>query len=429
MTFIIERFLGMGGFGVAVLIKDDFSGKRLVVKIVKRNGEVVNEKIILEEILQKKCFRHLLCLENYFEYKNFIIFVTDYLPGITLDKFIRECRAVREEDFEYIMFQLLYTLDYLHNTLNIAHLDLKPSNIMINPETFDIWIIDYGISCFRETCTVSGTLNYMSIENFLAFKNRSPLPKEFLKTGDIFSLGIVLLELFLGSNPYSIKYQPGKMPYGEFNVNPIRKCIRNFRTQTQADLMKIIQSMLNVDPKKRPTPKDIYLGFTTSLERYKSQNIQQFITQFKSENIFPEIKYSIIYTILDFLIELPRKYTILEEMAIVFKRLENKKFTDLDNILNDIYDERIDKIETNGNSSTIETSITSSDKSYMETSIDTSDMESDITSSDSVISNDMSLDNVLENLEKDKSVYIESQKSKNLYDLKTLDAVLKEIED
>lgn len=34
------------------------------------------------------------------------------------------------------------------NELNMVHRDLKPENIMVNPETLDIKIIDFGLSAF-----------------------------------------------------------------------------------------------------------------------------------------------------------------------------------------------------------------------------------------------------------------------------------------
>jgi len=47
--------------------------------------------------------------------------------------------------FKYIARQMLMGLAHIH-AANIVHCDIKAENVLINPETFDVKIIDFGLS-------------------------------------------------------------------------------------------------------------------------------------------------------------------------------------------------------------------------------------------------------------------------------------------
>lgn len=51
----------------------------------------------------------------------------------------------------------------------MLHRDLKPSNIILNPDTFEIKVIDFGLAIqlsdfVEEETTLCGTPNYMAPE-------------------------------------------------------------------------------------------------------------------------------------------------------------------------------------------------------------------------------------------------------------------------
>lgn len=113
-----------------------------------------------------------------------------------------------------VMFNVLKAMYSLHE-MNIAHGDLKPENILINPDTYKIQIIDFGLSCFTEwnvdsvekseidtnkSCNVRGTVNYNSPEMLNNMGKKSSV--DFIKKADVFSLGVIFFKLANGTYPY-----------------------------------------------------------------------------------------------------------------------------------------------------------------------------------------------------------------------------------
>ncbi|ARV62613.1 serine/threonine protein kinase [Nostocales cyanobacterium HT-58-2] len=107
-------------------------------------------------------------------------------------------------NFLKIAIQLSSTLAQLHQN-NILHKDIKPDNILINPKTGQVEIIDFGISSrlSRENQTVSnpnlleGTLAYMSPEQ-TGRMNRSIDYRT-----DFYSLGVTFYEMLTGQLPFA----------------------------------------------------------------------------------------------------------------------------------------------------------------------------------------------------------------------------------
>lgn len=98
-----------------------------------------------------------------------------------------------------IFQQVLCGLAYLNTCLKQMHRDIKPDNILINKKGF-VKVTDFGISKqyggeeTEKARTFVGTLTYMSPERMEG--------ENYSYAGDIWSLGIMLIELVTGKFPY-----------------------------------------------------------------------------------------------------------------------------------------------------------------------------------------------------------------------------------
>ena len=152
------------------------------------------------------------------KYLNYLI-VTEYIEGYNLEDYLKRLirDSVTSEEYEgkilendkigWIIKGIFEGMIQLHKN-NIAHRDLKLDNIMYNPETNKIKIIDFGLSCiqshesFNLKCKgIVGAFVARSPELFIASENIKILGQnnndyetDYLKQ-DSWSMGVILYVL------------------------------------------------------------------------------------------------------------------------------------------------------------------------------------------------------------------------------------------
>jgi predicted ATPase/serine phosphatase RsbU (regulator of sigma subunit)/tRNA A-37 threonylcarbamoyl transferase component Bud32 len=139
-------------------------------------------------------------LENY--QNSLALFLEDF-GGESLDRYLQS-RKIEIREFLEIAIQLAEILGQL-NRKNIIHKDIKPQNILINPQTKQVKITDFSIASIlsKENQTISnpnlleGTLAYISPEQ-TGRMNRSIDYRT-----DFYSLGITLYEILVGQLPFN----------------------------------------------------------------------------------------------------------------------------------------------------------------------------------------------------------------------------------
>lgn len=139
-NYEIKEFIGKGKFASVFRGTNLKTGKIVAIKIIPSG----NMKEV--EILQR-----LNLLSDYFfdQNKNLVI-VTEYLPGVTLQRFmIQNNKSELPSDVLWnLIFQLLLNLKRIHDS-DIAHGDIKADNIIID-QNLKIQIIDFGLSCVKQ---------------------------------------------------------------------------------------------------------------------------------------------------------------------------------------------------------------------------------------------------------------------------------------
>lgn len=130
---------------------------------------------------------------------------------------------------------------YAHNNL-IIHRDIKPSNLLIDHQG-TIKVIDFGIgqivSKHQKTSTQVYTKNSASPEQILG-QNVS------IQT-DVFSLGAVLLELLVNTNPLPETNITNYNPQND--AKHVNKLLKS--SSLDSDLKNIIQTAMHIDTSKR----------------------------------------------------------------------------------------------------------------------------------------------------------------------------------
>ncbi|KAF5185175.1 Mitogen-activated protein kinase kinase [Thalictrum thalictroides] len=138
-----------------------------------------------------------------------ISILLEYMDSGTLDNVLKTTGTFSEVSISNIALQVLNGLNYLHKQ-KIVHRDIKPANLLVNSK-MEVKIADFGVSKMMsrtlDSCdSYVGTCAYMSPERF------DPDTYGANYNGyaaDIWSLGLTLVELFVGHFPL---LPPGAKP-------------------------------------------------------------------------------------------------------------------------------------------------------------------------------------------------------------------------
>jgi serine/threonine protein kinase len=129
--------------------------------------------------------------------------VQDYFDGIPLDKLAQANKAVSLNAFFTIACNLACALEKIQEA-GIIHGGIKPHNILVNPGTLEIRLIDFiSVLDVREVSHfiynpefIRGTLAYASPEQTGRMNHR------VVFSSDLYSLGIVFYEMLTGNLPF-----------------------------------------------------------------------------------------------------------------------------------------------------------------------------------------------------------------------------------
>ncbi|MEG3894323.1 MULTISPECIES: AAA family ATPase [unclassified Microcoleus] len=137
-------------------------------------------------------------------YQNGYALIVEDFGGISLKEWTGKGKTVPSlVEFFQIAIDLCNTLDILSRQ-RIIHKDIKPANILINPETKQVKLIDFSIASLlpRETQTLmspnvlEGTLSYLSPEQ------TGRMNRGLDYRTDFYSLGVTFYELLTGKLPF-----------------------------------------------------------------------------------------------------------------------------------------------------------------------------------------------------------------------------------
>lgn len=133
------------------------------------------------------------------ENHEYVYIIMNYIPNKDLKTYIRSTKfSVEPEIIKSIAQDLLDLIKYFNQT-GIIHRDIKAENIIFNPATHQITLIDFGLSrvigdgeqIYNEPF---GTLGYAAPEILLGEKYDSSI--------DLFSIGVLIYLLYFGVLPF-----------------------------------------------------------------------------------------------------------------------------------------------------------------------------------------------------------------------------------
>jgi hypothetical protein len=199
----LSRLLGQGGMGSVYAGMDRLTGQPVAVKML-RSSLSDNPQALLRARREAELavrLRHpqlVQTLDITDDPDGSPVLVMELLDGSTLANRIQETGCMAGSEVAAIGKLLTEALDYLASE-GIARIDLKPSNIMIQPARGPV-IIDLGVARDLEATNLTGARSIVGTPMYMApelLTGDKPDPRV-----DIYSLGLVLYYCLVGRNPW-----------------------------------------------------------------------------------------------------------------------------------------------------------------------------------------------------------------------------------
>lgn len=279
--------IGKGGEGNIYLVQNKYNEK-FAYKCFAENVDQIdftskefkrleNELVFFEKLKHPLIlYAHGVIYEKEKERISFGIKVD--LMDLDLRKFIKENKNSSYKTKTKICIEIINALIFIHQQ-NVVHNDLKPENVLLKkgstPQEFTVRISDFGCAqIVQNEANLKGiTYLYASPEYLLSSleSSESPVYKPNLKN-DIWAFGLIIYELFVGEFYDKIPYLKifdnlttqneesfEKLKFSIYENQSLSQYLTNdiFQNVENKNIKTIIDSCLQIDPKKRPNAFEI----------------------------------------------------------------------------------------------------------------------------------------------------------------------------
>jgi serine/threonine protein kinase len=218
------------------------TGEKVIVKSVyTKRYKKLKEANILKKLIQVPGV--VKYLDHYHIDHSGYFLVLEYFGKMTLKRFLAQnVYPIQENDVHFIFKQIVSVVQSCFNC-NILHRNLKPNNILINPETLKIKITNFNAAmCFNDE----------KEEIFTSLNTEIAPPEYFTKRVYepnglyVWSMGLLLYKMIFNREPFTCAKDVVRKP-----------CSIQSKYPLSIDVQLLISWMLTKSPKKRPTINEL----------------------------------------------------------------------------------------------------------------------------------------------------------------------------
>lgn len=228
VSYMAERVVGTGSFGVVFQAKCLESGEQVAIKKVLQDKRYKNRELQIMRLLDhsnvvqlKHCFYSTT--EKDEVYLNLVL---EYVPETVYRVLKHYNRMGQHMPVIYVQlytYQICRALNYIHSVIGVCHRDIKPQNLLVNPHTHQVKLCDFGSA----KMLVPGEPN---ISYICSRYYRAPElifgATEYTTAIDMWSVGCVMAELLLGQPLFP----------GESGVDQLVEIIKILGTPTREEI-------------------------------------------------------------------------------------------------------------------------------------------------------------------------------------------------
>ncbi|MBD2248118.1 ATP-binding sensor histidine kinase [Nostoc sp. FACHB-888] len=179
--------------------------KPVILKVLKEDYPTSQELARYKqeyELTRNLNFEGAIKVYGLDSYQRTLVLIIEDFAGISLDRWFQE-KPLAFEIFFPVAIEIVKSLGNIH-AAHLIHKDINPANIVFNPTTKQLKIIDFGIAtvlkqedpCLKNPYIIEGTLAYISPEQ----TRRMNRPLDYRT--DFYSLGVTFYQLLTGQLPF-----------------------------------------------------------------------------------------------------------------------------------------------------------------------------------------------------------------------------------
>ena len=250
--YTIIEAIGKGGMGEVFAAADAELGRKVAMKFVRAGIRFQPEAAdrLEREARSASILNHpnLVTVYDILRSDLEIALVSEFVEGKSLRAFCGTPQPSKQVIFWSA--QIARGLTAAHRS-GIVHGDIKPENIMARPDGY-IKVLDFGLAHRHGARDLWGDMPVGSIGYMSPEQTRGEI---LLPATDVFSLGVVMVELLTGKHPF---LRDGAAP----TTRAIREPEALFLTGIDPKLAKgslapLIRRMLHRDPAERPSAAEV----------------------------------------------------------------------------------------------------------------------------------------------------------------------------
>jgi serine/threonine protein kinase len=195
----IIELIGRGGTADTYRATDHTLGRDVAVKVLVDRSDDTNARLLAEaRAMARLNHQRIVAIYDAGEWEGLSYIVMEFVPGKTLSA-LESGELGYKQALGYVA-EVLEALEYA-NSQGVIHRDIKPSNIMILEGGKHVKLTDFGLARSASDVTqttrtgqIIGTISYLAPERFLS--------KPADVRSDLYSVGIVMYEIFTGTLPF-----------------------------------------------------------------------------------------------------------------------------------------------------------------------------------------------------------------------------------
>ncbi|KAI1928269.1 ATP binding [Ophidiomyces ophidiicola] len=259
--------IGEGSFGSVFLALHAITGELMAVKQVELPSATKGTEFDKRKTSMVNALKHEIGLLQGLQHSNIVQYLgtstddqhlnifLEYVPGGSIATMLKQYNTFQEPLIRNFVRQILSGLSYLHSR-DIIHRDIKGANVLVDNKG-QIKISDFGISKRVEASTMlgasSGHLHRPSLQGSVYWMAPEVVRQTaHTKKADIWSLGCLVVEMFIGAHPFPDCSQlQAIFAIGNNRARPPPP------EKASKDAMAFLDMTFELDHEKRPSADDL----------------------------------------------------------------------------------------------------------------------------------------------------------------------------